>query len=84
MHMKREPTKHYMKGSLKKDREKGVRDKPFLDVVAGTSIGAINVVTIVSYVAENNTREGSGNICAYLSPRTVTVNRFCRAAYSKG
>ena len=42
-----------------KDREKGVRDKPFLDVVAGTSIGPINVATIVSYVAENNTWEGS-------------------------
>jgi NTE family protein len=41
------------------DREKGVRDKPFLDVVAGTSIGAINAAIIVSYVAENNTWEGS-------------------------
>ena len=59
MHMKREPTKRYMKGSLKKDREKGVRDKPFLDIVAGTSIGAINAAIIVSYVAENNTWEGS-------------------------
>ena len=42
-----------------KDREKGVRDKPFLDIVAGTSIGAINAAIIVSYVAENNTWEGS-------------------------
>ena len=43
----------------KRDREKGLRDKPFLDVVAGTSIGAINAAIIVSYVAENNTWEGS-------------------------
>jgi len=41
------------------DREKGIRDKPFLDIVAGTSIGAINAAIIVSYVVENNTWDGS-------------------------
>jgi NTE family protein len=43
----------------KADTEKGEKDKPFLNVVAGTSIGAINAAIIVSYVAENNTWEGS-------------------------
>ncbi|MGC2307628.1 MAG: patatin-like phospholipase family protein [Nitrososphaeraceae archaeon] len=44
---------------IKKDREKGLRDRPVLDIVAGTSIGAINAAIIVSYVVENNTWEGS-------------------------
>ena len=43
----------------KADTEKGEKDKPFLNVVAGTSIGAINAAIIVSYVAENNTWEGT-------------------------
>ncbi len=43
----------------KSDTEKGEKDKPFLNVVAGTSIGAINAAIIVSYVAENNTWEGT-------------------------
>ena len=43
----------------KADREKGEKGKPFLNIVAGTSIGAINAAIIVSYVTENNTWEGS-------------------------
>jgi NTE family protein len=43
----------------KTDREKGVKGKPFLNIVAGTSIGAINAAVIVSYVVENGTWEGS-------------------------
>jgi NTE family protein len=43
----------------KADREKGVKGKPFLNIVAGTSIGAINAAVIVSYVVENSTWEGS-------------------------
>ncbi|HEY5631760.1 MAG TPA: patatin-like phospholipase family protein [Nitrososphaeraceae archaeon] len=43
----------------KKDKERGFRDKPLLDIVAGTSIGAINSAVLVSYVLENNTWEGS-------------------------
>jgi NTE family protein len=43
----------------KSDRENGEKDKPFLNIVAGTSIGAINAAIIVSYVVENNTWEGS-------------------------
>jgi NTE family protein len=43
----------------KKDREKGIRNKPIFNIVAETSIGAINSAIIVSYVVENNTWEGS-------------------------
>lgn len=43
----------------KADKAKGEKDKPFLNIVAGTSIGAINAAIIVSYVKENNTWEGS-------------------------
>ncbi len=41
------------------DKERGFKDKPLLDIVAGTSIGAINAAVLVSYVMENNTWEGS-------------------------
>jgi NTE family protein len=43
----------------KKDNERGFKDKPLIDIVAGTSIGAINSAVLVSYVVENNTWEGS-------------------------
>jgi len=43
----------------KSDKERGFKDKPILDIVAGTSIGAINSAVLVSYVKENNTWEGS-------------------------
>jgi NTE family protein len=43
----------------KADKERGFKDKPLLDIVAGTSIGAINSAVLVSYVVENNTWEGS-------------------------
>jgi NTE family protein len=43
----------------KTDREKGIGGKPFLNIVAGASIGAINAAIIVSYVVENKTWEGS-------------------------
>jgi len=43
----------------KNDNENNERDKPFLDIVAGTSIGAVNAAIIVSHVVENNTWEGS-------------------------
>ena len=41
----------------KSDNERGFKGKPFLDIVAGTSIGAINSAVLVSYVVENNTWE---------------------------
>src|SRR3954469_11552701 len=43
----------------KRDKEKGVKGKPIVDIVAGTSIGAINSAILISYVIENNTWEGS-------------------------
>ena len=43
----------------KRDKEKGVKGKPIVDIVAGTSIGAINSAVLVSYVIENNTWECS-------------------------
>ena len=43
----------------KMDNERGFKGKPLIDIVAGTSIGAINSAVLVSYVIENNTWEGS-------------------------
>ena len=37
----------------------GNKGKPIFDIVAGTSIGAINAAILVSYVVENQTYEGS-------------------------
>ena len=34
----------------KMDKERGFKDKPLLDIVAGTSIGAINSAVTCSYV----------------------------------
>ncbi len=42
-----------------KDKERGFKDKPLLDIIAGTSIGAINSAVLVSYVIEHNTWDGS-------------------------
>ena len=36
------------------DAENGVEGRPLFDIVAGTSIGAINAAILVSYVKENN------------------------------
>jgi len=42
-----------------KDKKEGNASRPICDIIAGTSIGAINAAILVSYVAENNTWEGS-------------------------
>lgn len=39
--------------------EQNNTDRPIFDIVAGTSIGAINAAILVSYVKENKTWEGS-------------------------
>jgi len=39
----------------KMDKEKGETGRQFLNIVAGTSIGAINAAILVSYVLENDT-----------------------------
>ena len=45
----------------REDEKKGEEEKgrPLFDIVAGTSIGAINAAVLVSYVAENGTWRGS-------------------------
>jgi hypothetical protein len=58
VHMKRRSIKHYIKGSPK-GRESGIRDGSVLDIVAETSIVAINAAIIVSYVVENNSGRAS-------------------------
>lgn len=37
----------------KQDEENGERDRPLFDIVAGTSIGAINAAILVSHVVES-------------------------------
>ena len=43
----------------KMDTEEGNKGKSTFDIIAGTSIGAINAAVLVSYVVENQTYEGS-------------------------
>lgn len=42
-----------------RDAERKNKDRQIFDIVAGTSIGAINAAILVSYVVENKTWEGS-------------------------
>jgi predicted acylesterase/phospholipase RssA len=42
-----------------RDKERGRAERQVFDIVAGTSIGAINSAILVSYVKENKTWEGS-------------------------
>jgi NTE family protein len=41
------------------DEAQGLRGKAVFDIIAGTSIGAMNAAVLVGYVAENGTYEGS-------------------------
>jgi NTE family protein len=43
----------------KRDESQGLKDKPVFDIIAGTSIGAMNAAVLVSHVVENGTYEGS-------------------------
>ena len=43
----------------KRDEEGGEKGRSMFNIVAGTSIGAINAAVLVSYVVENQTYEGS-------------------------
>jgi NTE family protein len=63
------------------DIEEGRKGRPIFDIVAGTSIGAINAAVLVSYVVENQTYEGSSEklfeFWNYLSKEsTVESNPF--------
>jgi NTE family protein len=65
----------------KMDIEEGDKGRPIFDIIAGTSIGAINAAVLVSYVVENQTYEGSAERLAdfwhYLSKKsTVEANPF--------
>src|SRR5919109_1272282 len=42
-----------------KDMNEGRKGRAIFDIIAGTSIGAINAAVLVSYVIENQTFEGS-------------------------
>jgi predicted acylesterase/phospholipase RssA len=58
-----------------KSQRKG--NEPIFHIVAGTSIGAINAVILVSYVKENKTWESSGErleFWEYLSKRSWVYN----------
>jgi NTE family protein len=44
----------------KQDEEKGEKDRPLFDIIAGTSIGAINAAILVSHVADR--RKANPNI----------------------
>ena len=67
----------------KADTEKGKKREPIFDIIAGTSIGAINAAILVSYVVENQTYEGSAerlvDFWNYLSKESITeTNAFFR------
>jgi predicted acylesterase/phospholipase RssA len=64
-----------------RDIEGGEKGRPTFDIVAGTSIGAINASVLVSYVVENNTYEGSAEklieFWNYLSKESMAdINPF--------
>jgi len=64
-----------------RDRAGGKKGKNIFDIVAGTSIGAMNAAVLVSYVTEKRTYEGSSewliNFWKYLSKEsTIEMNPF--------
>ena len=56
-----------------RDEEGGEKGRSMFNIVAGTSIGAINAAVIVSYVVENQTYEGSAETCRFLE---LPLQRF--------
>ena len=42
-----------------RDEKEGNRGRPVFDIIAGTSIGAMNSAVLTSYVVENGSYEGS-------------------------
>ena len=57
MRMKQVHIRHYTNGFQRQERGKREEQSIAFNVVAGTSIGAMNAV-LTSYVVENNTYEG--------------------------
>jgi predicted acylesterase/phospholipase RssA len=68
----------------KKDAKEGKEKSTTFDIIAGTSIGAINGAILVSYVVENGTYEGSAerliDFWNYLSKESIAeTNPFFRS-----
>ncbi len=59
----------------KKDREEGKKESSTFNIIAGTSIGAMNAAVLTSYFVENNTYEGSAerliDFWRYLSEQSL-------------
>lgn len=74
----------------KEDKENGNDGRPLFDIIAGTSIGAINAAVIVSHVIENKTWRGSSEkligFWEYLScptPDIMKVSANWKKEYDK-
>ena len=74
----------------KEDKENGNDGRPLFDIIAGTSIGAINAAVIVSHVIENKTWRGSSEMLIefweYLScptPDIMKVSANWKKEYDK-
>jgi NTE family protein len=63
----------------KEDIQNGNKERPLFDIVAGTSIGAINAAILVSHVVENKTWAGSAEklveFWEYLSSPTPDITK---------
>jgi len=64
----------------REDKENGNERRPLFDIVAGTSIGAINAALLVSYAVENKTWKGSAEklveFWEYLSSPTPDITKM--------
>ena len=64
----------------REDKENGNERRPLFDIVAGTSIGAINAALLVSYASENKTWKGSAEklveFWEYLSSPTPDITKI--------
>lgn len=63
----------------REDKENGNEGRPLFDIIAGTSIGAINAAVLVSHVVENKTWKGSSEklveFWKYLSCPTPDITK---------
>src|SRR5918993_1283022 len=64
----------------REDKENGYEGRPLFDIIAGTSIGAINAAVLVSHVVENKTWKGSSEklveFWKYLSCPTPDITKI--------
>jgi len=82
----------YEKIKIKSDDNSDEKDVPLFDIIAGTSIGAINGAILVSYFLENKTWHGSPekleSFWKYLSTPTPEISETFfiawKAEYEKG